>query len=157
MKANAITLLILTSLATSISAAPARPDFCKNFKKVVAAASENPPFSSISGPVIDRSYRKAKIALPGFADCQVEGYLYDNPGYVCVIPGLTRPLADAKVAETRAKVETCLGGKMEKDYDRSTQPLVLHTGATTYPMAWTNVLRNGDVAVGFVASYRQPR
>ncbi len=156
MKSAAIAVLLAASLSTGLSAAPVKPDFCSSFKRVVAAASEKPPFQSISGPVIDDSDRQAKLLLPGFAKCRIGSYKYDNPGYYCTISGLPEQQAQTRMAEYRSKIETCLGGKMVEDWERSTNPWVLKAGGATYPMAWTNVLRNGDVAVGYVSAYRQP-
>lgn len=149
MKQPALLMCLLASSATSLAAPPpAKADFCKVYKKVIAAGAERPPFASINGPVFEHDTRKSTLILPGFKSCFTDSNSYDNPGYYCSISGLSETEGKAKVAEFVVKIETCLGRKMEIDWERSTQPMAIKLGTGQYPMAWANRLRNGDVVVG---------
>lgn len=157
MKTKVIAALTLACLTGSVAAAPAKPDFCQSFKKVIALGAERPPFSSVNGPVVEYETRKAKMLLPGFKACFTDGNGYDNPGYYCSVSGLAPAQAQARMQQIKRDLESCLGRSMIQDWDRSGQPWVIKFGSSSYPMAWTNVQRNGDVDVGYVAAYRQPR
>jgi hypothetical protein len=154
MRINAaLAMSVLLALTSTGGAAKPKDLFCPNLKKAVTAASEKPAFKSLYGPVVGSFDLRATVALPGFTDCRIEGYKFRRPSFSCARKVATSPEAQALMARTRTQIESCLGGTMFKDRDRSMQPWVLRKTALEYPFAYVNVLNETEVVIGYASDY----